>query len=61
MQGFKGKYREPEGAPIVRIMEQLGEMGGIITRELELGVRNPERGWDWLGKKRRGLGNLVDF
>ena len=32
--------------------------GGIIYRELELGVRNPEGVWDWLGKKRGGLKSM---
>ena len=54
--GFKGgRYREPGGAPIVRIMKQLGGTGGVITRELEVGVRNPEGACDWVGKKRRDL------
>ena len=53
-----GKYREPLGEPTVRIAKQLGEAKGVITRDLEVGVRNPEGGWDWLGRKRRDLKSL---
>ena len=52
---LKAEYQEPEGAPIVRLTKQLGGVEKAITRELEVGVRNPEGGWDWIGKKRRGL------
>ena len=34
-QILREKRREPEGAPIVRIVKQLGEMERVITRELE--------------------------
>ena len=50
---LRGLYREPDGPPIVRIMKQLGEIGGVITRELEVWVRNPGGVWDWIVKKRR--------
>ena len=53
-----GKYREPDGVPIVRIIMQLGDIAEVIYRELELGVRNPEGVWDWIGKKRRELRTL---
>ena len=36
------KYREPDGAPIARIVKKLGEMGKVIYLGLELVVRNPE-------------------
>ena len=49
------EFREPGGSPIIRIMKQLGGAGGIIFRELGVGVRNPECVGDWLGNKRRGL------
>ena len=47
-----GEYREPDGFPVVRITKQLGEIGKVIYRELELGVRNPEGVWDWSGGKK---------
>ena len=52
---LRTKYREPEGAPVDRIMKQLGDIAEVIYRELEVGVRNPEGACDWLGKKRRAL------
>ena len=42
------KYQEHDGVPIIRRARQLGEMEKAITRELELGVRNPEGSWDWV-------------
>ena len=58
---FRGKYREPGGSPIVRIAKQLSGMARVIHRELELGVRNPEGDWDWLGKTRRDLKSMGRF
>ena len=58
----RGKYRAQEGAPIVRSAKQLGDIWKVIYRELELGARNPEGVWDWIGKKRRyhkSLGRLI--
>ena len=52
---LSGKYLDPGGSHIVRIAKQLGEMGRVITRELELEARNPAGAWDWLCKKRRDL------
>ena len=52
---LKSKYQEPNGAPIARLTRQLGEMGNAITRELEVGVRNPECVGYWICKKRREL------
>ena len=54
-QILRGGYREPEGSPIIRIAKQLSGDGGVITRELELWVRNPEGVCDWLGRRRRDL------
>ena len=54
-------YQEPEGAPIGRIFGQLNGIVKVIYIELELGVRNPEGvrhpegGWGWLGRKRNDL------
>ena len=56
-----GKYREPEGSHIVRIAKRSGEAGRVITRELELGVRNPEGAWVWLCGERRELKPLGRF
>ena len=61
VQGFKGGIPRSGRAPIVRIAEQLGEMGGVITREFELGARNPEGVCDRLGKKRRDLKSIGRF
>ena len=40
-----------EGAPIVRTVKQLGEIGRVITRELEVGARNPEGVWYGVGRQ----------
>ena len=48
----KDQYQEQEGAPIVRIMGQLGLIGRVIYHELEQGVRNTEGIWAWLVGKR---------
>ena len=50
---LRTKYREPDGSHIVRIAKQLSEIEGIILRELEVWVRNPEGVWGWLGEERR--------
>ena len=55
---FRDKYHEPEGAPIVRTMGQLGEIGQGIYNELESSVRNPEGDWDCLGGQRNDLDAL---
>ena len=58
-KGLRGKYREPEGAPIVRIAKQLIETKRVIQRELELWVRNPEGVCDWLGRERGDIKSTV--
>ena len=55
---FRYKYREPEGAPIVRIMGRLGAVGKAVYRESEPGVRNPAGVWGRLGKKRHDMESL---
>ena len=57
----RGKYRAQEGAPIVRSAKQLGDIWKVIYRELELGARNPEGVWDWIGKKRRDIRTPARF
>ena len=59
---LRGNCRETEVAPIVRIARQLSEMGRVIHRELELGLRNPEGvGGGRLCKKRRDLKSMGRF
>ena len=52
---FKDKCQAQEGAPIDRIMGQLGAIGKAIYLELEPGVRNPECSRGCLGQKRNDL------
>ena len=49
------KYRDADGVPIVRPAKQLGEMGKVIYRELEKGVRRPEGARGWSVGGRRGI------
>ena len=56
---LRTKFQEPDGAPVIRIMQQLGEREVIIYRELRIWARNQEGVWDWSGW-RVGEETLID-
>ena len=58
---LRGKYQEPEGAPKIRIMNQLDETERIIFRELGVGVRNAEGVWDRFGGQEETLKAWADI